>query len=91
MAKTREEDPRRPNPVARDGAYVMMLFATLVALITGCVLLHLDHDEYGKQSPPKEKAPDVQPFGTAAKLEPLPAAPAAPGPAEPAPMPPGMP
>jgi len=77
MAKKKvEEDPRRPTPVARDGAYVMMLFASLVALIGACVLLHLDHEEYGKNSPPKEKAPDVQPFGAAAKLEPAAAAPA---------------
>jgi hypothetical protein len=84
MAKSRgrdEEDPKRPKPVARDGAYVMMLFVCLAALITGCVLLYLDWDEYARTSPPKEKAPDVQALGAPAKLEPLaPAAPpAAPG------------
>lgn len=70
MARTRdEEDPRRPTPVARDGAYVMMLVITLVALIVGCVLLHLDNEEYGGKPPPKEAAPAVQPLGSAAKLD----------------------
>jgi hypothetical protein len=70
MAKTKtEEDARRPAPVARDGAYVMMLFATLVALVIGCVLLHLDNEEYGGKQPPGEKAPPVQPLGSAAKLD----------------------
>ena len=70
----------------------MMLFAALVGIIGGCVLLYLDFEEYGKNSPPKEKAPEVQPFGTSAKLEPPPAAPGpgpAPGPGEP--MPPAPP
>jgi hypothetical protein len=91
MAK-QEEDPRRPTPVARDGAYVMMLFVSLAAIIAGCVLLYLDNDEYGKNPPPKESVIPVQAFGTAAKLE-TPAAPAPPvgdpmPPAPPAPAPP---
>src|SRR5262245_41685148 len=97
MARQRErddEDPRRPKPVARDGPYVMMLFTALAALITGCVLMYLDYDEYGKLPVPKEPQPKVQDLGTAAKLEPLPGAtpPAPPGGTEPMPpggMPPG--
>ncbi len=72
MAKSRtrdEEDPRRPTPVARDGAYVMMLFVTLVAIIAGCVLLYLDNEEYGSKAAPKEGAPAVQALGSAAKVD----------------------
>jgi hypothetical protein len=91
MARQREdEDPRRPTPVARDGPYVMMLVVALLAIIGGCVLLYLDYDEYGKQTPQKENAPTVQAFGTAAKLEAPVAPPApAPGPGEPMPPAPG--
>jgi hypothetical protein len=74
-SKTRDEkddSPKRPKPVARDGAYVMMLLITFVAIVAGCVFLYLDHDQYGGKSPPKENAPAVQPLGAAAKLEPLP-------------------
>jgi hypothetical protein len=35
---------------------VMMLFITLLAVVGGAVLMYLDHDEYGKNPPPKEKA-----------------------------------
>ncbi len=92
MAKRREEDdPKRPTPVARDGAYVMMLIISLLALIGGCVLMYLDTEEYGGKSPPKENAPVVQPLGTAAKVDssgpgPGPAPGPGPGPA-PGPMP----
>ncbi|MBY0459775.1 MAG: hypothetical protein K2V38_20845, partial [Gemmataceae bacterium] len=54
---------KRPAPVKRDGAYVMMLFVTFVALVTGCVLLYLDFDEYGKTSPPKEAGANVRKLG----------------------------
>jgi hypothetical protein len=98
MAKARtkdEEDPRRPTPVARDGAYVMMLFVTLVALIAGCVLLYLDNDEYAGKAAPKEGAPKVQALGSAAKVEAgapttTPGAPPMPGAGGPG-APPGMP
>jgi hypothetical protein len=32
----------------------MMLFITLVAIVTGTVLMYLDNEEYGKTPPPKE-------------------------------------
>jgi hypothetical protein len=85
MAKTKvreekEDSPKRPQPVARDGAYVMMLVVTFLAIVTGCVLLYLDNEEYGSKSPPKETVPAVQPLGAAAKLEPLPGGPPAPKP-----------
>ncbi len=95
MAKTKErgeERLKRPEPIKRDGAYVMMLFITLVAVATGCVLLHLDNDEYGKTQPPKE-APVVRKLGEELKVDPV-AAPPAPAPVDPmapAPMPPMMP
>lgn len=84
MAKTKDrtdERLKRPEPIKRDGAYVMMLVVTLVAVATGCVLLHLDNDEYGKTTPPKE-APVVRKLGEELKGE---AAAPAPAPA-PAPM-----
>ena len=86
MAKTRgDERLKRPEPVKRDGAYVMMLVVTLLATATGCVLLHLDNDEYGKTAPPKE-APVVRKLGEELKADPVVAAPPA-APADPAPMP----
>lgn len=93
MAK-KEEDPKRPTPVARDGAYVMMLVMAFLAIVVGCVLMYLDNEEYGGKSPPKEAAPVVQALGAPAKVEtPAPAPPApAPGPGPmpegPGPMPP---
>jgi len=56
-----EKDLRKP--VARDGAYVMMLFITLVAMVAGTVFLYLDYDEYGKQPPPKEAVPTLPKLG----------------------------
>src|SRR5688572_27614737 len=60
-----EKDLR--TPVARDGAYVMMLFVTLVAVIAGTVFLYLDYDQYtlkdGQRQPPKEPAPVIQKLG----------------------------
>jgi len=87
MAKT-EEDPKRPTPVARDGAYVMMLVMTFLAIVTGCVLMYLDNEEYGGKSPPKEAVPVVQALGAPAKVETPAAAPSTP-PAGPGPMPSG--
>jgi hypothetical protein len=63
-----EKDLRKP--VARDGAYVMMLFITFVAIVAGTVFLYLDNDEYGGKSPPKEPAPVILKLGDAPKAEP---------------------
>ncbi|MCS6867015.1 MAG: hypothetical protein RMJ56_06975 [Gemmataceae bacterium] len=75
-AKTQEsvvaEDPRRPTPVRRDGPYVLMLFVTLLAIITGTVLMYLDTEEYGGKSPPKETAPEARPLGGLPKANPNP-------------------
>ena len=62
--KYKEEGSKRPQPVARDGAYVMMLFITLVAIVVGCVLMYLDHDEYAGKQVPKEAPPAVQKLGS---------------------------
>jgi hypothetical protein len=87
-----KEDPKRPQPVARDGAYVMMLFITLVAVIAGCVMMYLDNEEYGAKPPPKEAAPAIQKLGDPYKDKDTGAAGApAPGPGPaPAPAPMGM-
>ena len=67
--KERDEKARGPAPIARDGAYVMMLFITFVALVAGTVLLYLDNEEYGKTSPPKEPAPAIQKLGEQPKTD----------------------
>lgn len=81
--KYKDEDAKRPQPVARDGPYVMMLFLTLVAIATGCVLMYLDADEYSSKSPPAVTAPAPQKLGDPFK-DPSPPA-AVPPPAPPAP------
>jgi hypothetical protein len=72
MAKKKAKEDREEKdekdlrtPVARDGAYVMMLFITLVAIIAGCVFMYLDNDEYGQKQPPKEPAPAILKLGDA--------------------------
>jgi len=62
-----ERDPR--TPVARDGAYVMMLFITLVAIVAGCVFMHLDFEEYGQKSAPDVKAPTISKLGDKAPAD----------------------
>jgi|ERR1700722_14004614 len=55
MAKSKSDEKTKPaGPRARNDAYVMMLFITLVAIVTGTVLMYLDNEEYGKTPPPKE-------------------------------------
>ena len=51
MAKDKDKPA---GPKARNDAYVMMLFITLVAIITGSVLMYLDNEEYGKKPPEKD-------------------------------------
>ena len=71
-----ERDPKSlREPVARDGAYVMMLVMTLVAIVAGCIFLYLDHEEYGQKAPPKETQIAIQKLGgpaesTAPKTDP---------------------
>ena len=90
--KEKEEDPKRPNPVRRDGAYVMMLFITLVAIAVGCVLLYLDNEEYGKVQPPQRPELKIKALGAKADLPdtggaaPIPAPPAPPAPGPMGPM-----
>ncbi len=70
-AKYKESDdkPKRPEPVKRDGAYVMMLFITFVAVVTGAVLMYQDHDEYSGKTAPKEPVPALQKLGDVNKTE----------------------
>ena len=70
-AKYKESDdkPKRPEPVKRDGAYVMMLFITFAAIVTGCVLLHLDNEEYSAKQPPPPTAVTIQKLGDPNKTE----------------------
>lgn len=87
--KSRDDDdrPKRAEPVKRDGAYVMMLFITLVATATGCVLLYLDNDEYGGKPAPKEPPPVVLKLGEAPPKVETPVTPAPPPGGDPMPMP----
>lgn len=66
--KDRDDDdrPRRVEPVKRDGAYVMMLSVTFVAITIGCILLYLDVSEYGGKSAPTAPPPAVLKLGEAA-------------------------
>jgi hypothetical protein len=85
-SKPKEEDPKRPTPVARDGAYVMMLVITLLAISVGCILMYLDNEEYGSKAPGSIKEADlkIKSLGGKAELtDSAGAAPAAPTPAAP--------
>ncbi|AWM41431.1 hypothetical protein GobsT_75210 [Gemmata obscuriglobus] len=65
--RDRDDDrPRRPEPVKRDGPYVVMLFITFMAVTIGCVLLYLDFSEYGGKSAPSTPVPAVLKLGEAA-------------------------
>jgi hypothetical protein len=75
MAKTKtrprddEDEDRRsrrdrgPEPVARDGAYVLMLVITLLAILVGSFLMYKDNEDYGSKQPPKEGALTVPKLG----------------------------
>ncbi|QJW96270.1 hypothetical protein [Frigoriglobus tundricola] len=86
MAKYKEKDgeAKRQTPVARDGAYVMMLSISLIAIVIGCVLMYLDTDEYSGKPLTKEAAPAIQKLGDPFKGSEAPAATTpAPGPGGP--------
>jgi hypothetical protein len=53
MAKYKDKE-KPVGPRARNDAYVMMLFISLVAIITGCVMMYLDNEEYGKTKLPTD-------------------------------------
>jgi hypothetical protein len=64
MAKSKYKEKEKPvGPKARNDAYVMMLFITFLAIVTGCVLMYLDNEEYGKIAPPKENIPTLPKLG----------------------------
>jgi hypothetical protein len=69
-AKERDRDEDRPDrsdrpqrPQARNDAYVVMLLVTFFAILAGCVMLYLDNDQYGGQSPPKAVIPALTDLG----------------------------
>jgi len=43
----------------RSDVYAGLLFASLVALLTGCALLFLDYSQYGGRTPPALTIPSV--------------------------------
>jgi hypothetical protein len=57
----RSERPDRPKP--RNDAYVTMLVITFFAIVTGCVLLYRDNEQYGSKQPPKEVIPALADLG----------------------------
>lgn len=64
MAKSKYKEKEKPaGPKARNDAYVMMLFITLLAIGVGCLLMYLDNEEYGGKAPPKEPIPSVSKLG----------------------------
>jgi hypothetical protein len=71
--KERDRD-RAEGPKPKMDAYVMMLVITFLAIVTGCVLLYLDFQEYGSKTPPKEGVPTPAKLGEAGgKAAPAPA------------------
>ena len=64
----RDEKDDARTPVARDGAYVMMLFVALVALAAGCIFMYLDNEEYSGKTAPKESFA-IQKLGSELKAE----------------------
>jgi hypothetical protein len=69
MAKKASKTESGPKP-RREPVYTIMVFVTFVAMVVGCVLMYLDHDEYGKQSPPKENPPTLPKLGDQPKANP---------------------
>jgi hypothetical protein len=66
VAKSKLPVKEKPvSPKARNDAYVMLLVITFFAIVTGCVLMYLDNEEYGKNPPPKETIPNVSKLGEA--------------------------
>jgi hypothetical protein len=59
-AKREAEKKAKPR---REPVYTVMTFVTFVAMTIGCVLLYMDFDEYGKNSPPKENVPALPKLG----------------------------
>jgi hypothetical protein len=54
---------RSDRPKPQTDAYVIMLLITFFAILVSCVLLYLDHSEYGSKSPAKEVAPTLPELG----------------------------
>lgn len=77
-AKAKESSNKPPEQVKRDGAYVMMLFITMLAIAGGCLLLYFDYEDYAGKAAPKEAAPSAMKLGEALKADPI-APPAPPG------------
>jgi hypothetical protein len=66
MAAAKARDESEPTSQARNDAYTGMLVVSLLALLTGAVLLFLDYNQYPDKNPPAVKkvvpeAPIAQP------------------------------
>lgn len=57
---------RYAAPKARNDAYTGLLFISLLALLTSCVLLYLDYAQYGAQKPPS--MPNIPKAGAGVSL-----------------------
>jgi hypothetical protein len=80
MVMAKKDKPAGPR--ARNDAYVMMLFITLVAIVAGCVMMYLDNEEYGKTVPPKDVVYSPPKLGEAGTPPPAPGGGVPPGPGE---------
>ena len=67
----------------------MMLIITLVAIVTGCILLNSDSEDYSSKPPPKETDLKIKALGDKAGLTDTGGAAPAPAPPPPGPPPPG--
>ena len=59
-AGKRDSDRVKPRT---EPVYTIMVFITFVAMVVGCALMYLDHDEYGGKSPQKENPPALPKLG----------------------------
>lgn len=59
-AGKRDSDRVKPRT---EPVYTIMVFITFVAMVVGCALMYLDHDEYGGKSPQKESPPTLPKLG----------------------------
>lgn len=61
--KTSKSESEKKAKGRGEPVYTVMVVITFFAMVVGCLLLYLDYEEYGKQSPPKENVPTLPKLG----------------------------
>ncbi|MFN4261216.1 MAG: hypothetical protein ACK4RK_18160 [Gemmataceae bacterium] len=72
MATVRSYTRGRPKPKPRNDAYIGILLLSLIAMLTGCLLLYLDFSQYGELKPPNVSSLTTPPAPKAAPVQPPP-------------------